>query len=272
MNKVKKTYQFLPNNKVLIHSFAGLLIGYFVFHPISMVIYWFEFNNTALTFSNLGKIIIESFRHSFSFHMMPMSIAFAILGLIGGFVSGIYYKSIKIKNLKLYGKKQLLKQSLPSLIANGENEFVEFKSSLRHDYRQVKTDKNLEHVILKSIAGFLNANGGTLIIGVNDDGEILGLANDFFSLKKKNKDGFHQRIILIVSNAFGKDICSKIHISFHNIEEKEICTITIEPSIRPTYFNEGNRTIFFLRTGNVTNPLTTSETVEYLQTRLLNKK
>ena len=203
--------------------------------------------------------------------MMPMSIAFAVLGLIGGVVSGIYYNSIKQKNLKLYGKKQLLKQSLPSLIENGENEFVEFKSSLRHDYRQVKTDKNLEHVILKSIAGFLNANGGTLIIGVNDDGEILGLDNDYFSLKKKNKDGFQQRIILLVSNTFGKNICSKIHISFHVIKEKEICILFIQPAQVPVYFNEANRTIFFLRTGNVTNPLTTSETVEYLQTRILTK-
>jgi hypothetical protein len=271
MSKIKVTFRFLPNNRVLIHSFAGLLIGYFILHPISMVIYWFEFNPSPFNFSNLVEIIIESFRHSFSFHMMPMSISFAALGLMGGIISGLLYKSIKDKNFKLYGKRQLLNQSLPTLIANGENEFVEFKSSLRHDYRQVKTDKNLEHVILKSIAGFLNANGGTLIIGVNDDGEILGLSNDYFSLKKKNKDGFQQRIILIVSNAFGKDICSKIHISFYQIEGKEICTLIIEPSTRPVYFKEANRTIFFLRTGNVTNPLTTSETVEYLQNRKLTK-
>ncbi|MGD9993677.1 MAG: helix-turn-helix domain-containing protein [Salinivirgaceae bacterium] len=271
MISTKVTYQVFSNKMVIIHSFAGLLIGYFVLHPISMVIYWFELNDSSFNWQKLGSVFLDSFMHSFSLHMMPMSISFAILGLVGGIISGLFYKSIKDKNVKLYGKKQFLKQSLPSLIVNGENEFVEFKSSLRHDYRQVKTDKNLEQVILKSIAGFLNANGGTLIIGVNDNGELLGLANDYFSLKKKNKDGFQQRVILIVSNTFGRNVCSKIHISFHNIEDKEICTIIIEPSIRPIYFNEGNRTIFFLRTGNVTNPLTTSETVEYLQTRILTK-
>jgi predicted HTH transcriptional regulator len=156
---------------------------------------------------------------------------------------------------------------MPSLIANGESEFVEFKSSLRYDYRQIKTDKNLEDVILKSIAGFINANGGILIIGVDDSGEILGLENDYWSFKKKDKDGFQQRLILIVSNAFGKDICTKIHIAFHEIKAKEICTLYIEPSRSPVYFNENNRTIFYLRTGNVTNPLTTSETVKYLQHR-----
>jgi hypothetical protein len=49
------------------------------------------------------------------------------------------------------------------------------------------------------------------------------------------------------------------------LRRKEICTLYVEPSFRPVYFNEDNRILFFLRTGNVTNPLTTSETVEYLQ-------
>ena len=89
----------------------------------------------------------------------------------------------------LLGKRKLLEQSIPSLINEGENEFVEFKSSLRHDYYQVKTNKNLEMVIMKSIAGFLNAKGGTLLIGVDDFGEVLGLDNDYFTLKKKLRDG-----------------------------------------------------------------------------------
>ena len=109
-----------------------------------------------------------------------------------------------------------------------------------------------------------------LIIGVNDYGEILGLENDYYTLKKKNKDGFQQRIVTIIANEFGKDICPKIHIEFHQIQGEEVCSILVEPSSRPVYFNQGNRTIFILRTGNVTNPLTTSETVKYLQSKSLN--
>ncbi len=254
--------------ELILHSVIGLFIGYFLIHPISMVIYWFEFNSHETSSADLINVFYNGFKHAFSLHMMPMSVAFSTLGAFIGFGSGLYYKSNKAKEHLLYGKKQLLQQSIPSLVAGGETAFVEFKSSLRHDYRQIKTDKNLEHVILKSIAGFLNAKGGTLIIGVNDDGDILGLANDYFSLKKKDKDGFQQRLILIVSNAYGKDICMKIHITFHEINEKEICTVYVESSERPVYFNEDNRTVFFLRTGNVTNPLTTSETVEYLHNRV----
>lgn len=258
----------LKNNKELVlHSLVGLLTGYFILHPVSMVIFWFESNNSSGNWAQLGKILSESFVHSFSLHMMPMALAFAILGLGAGIVSGVYYKSIKNKNRQLYLKRQLLRQSLPNLIAGGESEFVEFKSSLRYDYRQIKTDKNLEHIVLKEIAGFLNAKGGILIIGVDDTGKVLGLENDYWTLKKKNKDGFQQRIILLVSNEFGKDICSRIHIAFHPIQHDEICTVYIESSQRPVYLNEGNRTVFYLRTGNITNPLTTSETVKYLKTK-----
>ncbi len=255
------------NNILLLHSLVGLLIGYFLLHPISMVIHWMEMNNSLDGLYGLGSIFIKSITHTFSLHMMPMSIAFSMLGLIGGIGSGLYIKSIKKKEHLLHGKRQLLKQSIPSLINNGESEQVEFKSSLRFNYATKLTDKNLEHVILKSVAGFLNSNGGTLLIGVSDDGEILGLDKDYQSLKKTNCDGFQQRIILLVSNEFGKPICTKIHIVIHAILDKEICTLFIEPVRFPVYVKEGNRTVFYLRTGNVTNQLTTEETVKYLQNR-----
>jgi len=261
----------IQNKELLIHSIVGLLVGFFILHPISMVIYWFDSNGTDYNLMILGKVITESIIHAFSFHMIGMSIAFSILGALIGFGSGLYYRSIKRKEGILFGKRKLLEQSIPSLIKEGENEFVEFKSSLRHDYYQIKTNKNLEMVIMKSIAGFLNAKGGTLIIGVNDFGEVLGLDNDYFTLKKNDKDGFQQRLITLVAKTFGKNICAFLNISFHVIKRREICTVVIQPSERPVYLNENSRTIFYLRTGNVTNPLTTSETVRYLQSRKLLK-
>ncbi|HYQ58976.1 MAG TPA: ATP-binding protein [Draconibacterium sp.] len=265
--KIIFLYRYLRNQEILLLAIIGLLFGYFILHPISMVIYWYEMTSSVFNFSSFGEVLSESFSHSFSLHMMPMSVAYSILGVLVGVTFGLYYKTHKNNENILRAKGQLLNQNINTLITNGETEFVEFKSSLRYDYRQVKTDKNLEHIILKSIAGFLNGKGGTLIIGVDDYGEILGLENDFWTLKKKNRDGFQQRIIMLVSNEFGKDICPRLHIEFHIIERLEICSILIEPSSRPVYFNQGNRTIFYLRTGNVTNQLTTSETVKYLQSK-----
>jgi len=271
MNIIKVASLRFRNKELLVHTLAGLLIGFFILHPISMVIYWFDTNGADYSLMNLGKVITESVLHAFSLHMIGMSVAFSVLGGIIGLGSGLYYRSSKRKDGILLGKRKLLEQSIPLLINEGENEFVEFKSSLRHDYYQVKTNKNLEMVIMKSIAGFLNAKGGTLLIGVDDFGVVLGLDNDYFTLKKNDKDGFQQRLITLVANTFGKNICAYLNISFHLVKKREICTVVIQPSDRPVYLNENSRTIFYLRTGNVTNPLTTSETVRYLQSRQILK-
>jgi Predicted transcriptional regulator containing an HTH domain and an uncharacterized domain shared with the mammalian protein Schlafen len=73
------------------------------------------------------------------------------------------------------------------LIENGENEQIEFKSSIRYDYFRKTTNRELELVIAKTIVGFMNAKGGKLILGVDDDGNILGLEKDFKTLKHKTE-------------------------------------------------------------------------------------
>ena len=48
----------------------------------------------------------------------------------------------------------------------------------------------MEKVISKTIAAFVNSEGDTLFIGVDDDGNVVGLENDYQLLKKKNIYGF----------------------------------------------------------------------------------
>ena len=78
---------------------------------------------------------------------------------------------------------------LDEMIAEGESGDLEFKSSLRWSYRESRLDKKLEQVIMKSIAAFSNCEGGTLLIGVDDEGELLGLDYDCTTLDG-NKDEF----------------------------------------------------------------------------------
>ena len=128
-------HKFIKNQEILIHAVVGLLVGYFILHPTSMIIYWFELNDSAFSFSKLGDVFAESFTHTFSLHMMPMSVAFSVLGVIIGLVFGFYYRSLKLNQKILQVKGQLLNQNISTLISNGETEFVEFKSSLRYDYQ-----------------------------------------------------------------------------------------------------------------------------------------
>jgi hypothetical protein len=93
--------------------------------------------------------------------------------------------------------------SLDELIAEGESEELEFKSSLRWDIELGEVNKKLEEVALKSIAAFANRGGGTLLIGVSDDGAILGLENDYKALGGANKDRYQLHLVHLLKKNFG---------------------------------------------------------------------
>lgn len=158
--------------------------------------------------------------------------------------------------------------NLEQLIQSGESETTEFKSSARWDVREGKPNKVLEQVIVKTIAGFLNGKGGVLIIGVDDDGKIVGLAPDYATLSKRpDRDGYQQFLINLVSSNLGKEICSLLSISFHPVEGGEVCVIYVEQAGAPVYVAEGGTTKFYLRTGNLTQELGTRESVDYSKAR-----
>src|SRR6266571_9260234 len=78
--------------------------------------------------------------------------------------------------------------SLEALIAEGESDELEFKSTLRWDLKEGTVNKRLEEVIAKTVAAFANSQGGTLLIGVDDEGQVLGLEHDYLSLGDVDRD------------------------------------------------------------------------------------
>jgi hypothetical protein len=263
----KISLRFNGSRPVIIHVLIGAVAGYFLLHPVSMVIYWFEFNDTPVMLNQVLSVFVDRLSYAFNLRMFPMALAFAIMGGFLGLGPGLFLRSLKIKQYKLLGSGKLLQKSIPSLINDGENEYVQFKPSLRYDYGQVQTSKNLEETALKSLAGFLNGRGGTILFGVHNSGQVFGLENDYWSLKYKNSNGFHKRLITLISSRMGKDVCSYVHITFHEIDYQEICCVIIEPAKRPVYLNQGSQTLFYRRSGTMLLTLNTSETVEYIKTR-----
>jgi hypothetical protein len=119
--------------------------------------------------------------------MRGMGGLLSLLGAVLGLVSGLFWNQIKKKNNLIGTQQKLLQKDIAQIIKNGENEQVEFKSSIRYDYIKNTTNRELEKVIAKTIVGFMNAKGGKLILGVDDDGNTLGLEKDFLTLKHKIK-------------------------------------------------------------------------------------
>jgi len=160
-------------------------------------------------------------------------------------------------------------QQVVALIESGENATVEFKSSARWDVRENKLNKALEQVIVKAVAGFLNSEtGGTLIIGLDDTGKVIGLGQDYKTLgKRQDRDGYENWLTTLVLDQFGKDSSAFLRISFHNVGGVDVCQISIKPSPKPAYVKDGIAENLFVRTGNSTRQLTTREAVEYSKHR-----
>jgi hypothetical protein len=166
-------------------------------------------------------------------------------------------------------------QATIDLINQGESAQLEFKSTARWDLKESKKSKVMEEVILKTVAAFLNSDGGTLLIGVADDGTVLGLQPDYQTLKKKDRDGYELWLMNdLLLKEFGKATAPFISISFGLVDGKDVCRVTVQPGPEPTYVTikdpKSGQAIecFFIRTGNSTNKLDKpSDIAKYLASR-----
>jgi len=251
---------------VPVHTLAGVFLSILVLHPVTMVIYCFEFH-PELTQSGVLHLAASRMGSAFVPHMWPMTGAFALIGALLGIGSGLYSRVIMRKLLLVSQLDRKMGMTVHLLIATGENDAVEFKSSLRWDHRQRKCNKALEVVIVKTIAGFLNHDGGDLLVGVADDGSVVGLGDDYATLRKKDRDGFELLLMQLVKNALGGDVCTLLHAVFQEIDDRDVCRVLIEPSERPVYVQHGGRALYFVRTGNSTHELDTKEALDHIARR-----
>jgi predicted HTH transcriptional regulator len=117
---------------------------------------------------------------------------------------------------------------------------------------------------MKTITGFLNTDGGILLIGVADSKQILGIEDDYKTFHKADRDGYELHLNQLISNYIGKERCLNISISFHEIDGRDVCMVQVEPSPKPAYLEEGQESRFYIRTGNQTQPLDTKESYDYI--------
>lgn len=165
---------------------------------------------------------------------------------------------------------------IADLITQGESTTLEFKSTARWNLVENKKDPTMEEVILKTVAAFLNTQGGTLLIGVDDAGQAIGLANDYrtFQAGKQNRDGFELWLIGdLLLKKLGNDLAPAIAISFHILNGQEICKVTVSRSSRQVFVtlkdkNGQSKEWFLIRAGNATRSLDNpSEMLNYSKQR-----
>jgi hypothetical protein len=162
--------------------------------------------------------------------------------------------------------EQELNKPVPQLIAQGENQYVEFKSSFSWDYRRNSINRGLNKAVMKNIVGFMNAGGGVVLLGVDDEGEILGLEIEFQSLSKPNVDGFENTLNTAFNNAIGAEYRHYVKIDFTAFDAKTVCRILVLPSPEPVFLRHKNHEEFYVRSGNLSQPFSLSQAVKYIQT------
>ncbi len=156
---------------------------------------------------------------------------------------------------------------LRRLIAAGENERVEFKASMRWDPKTQAANRSLYYVLAKAIAGMMNAAGGLVLIGVADDGTILGIANDLKTLAKPTLDGFRLALADVVKSYLGVDFMSLIRVNFVAVDEKWVCLVSVQPSPQPVFLTVGDAHEFWVRLWNSTRNLDVMSATRYIQSR-----
>lgn len=174
----------------------------------------------------------------------------------------LIYNELK-KRIELKHEENKDEEEVKELILKRENNEIEFKSTLRVCMEEGIIKKKLEFVIAKTISSFLNSEGGTLIIGVDDKGNVLGLERDFKTLNKPDLDGFELQLRGVIKKYLGNDFEKYLKVTFPKAEGKEVCLIKVSRSGKPVFVNYEGNEYFYVRNGNSTIPKNRKEQSEY---------
>jgi hypothetical protein len=246
-------------------ALIGSLVGVFIFYPLYDFIY---FHDHGVSQGSASQFVLSKMQASMRGETPEKTFFLAEVGMAFGLIIAWVYGALHERLNKIEQLSEELSKDLQATIKLGEGQTLEFKSSFRWDLEQTRVNRNLETVVLKTLAGFLNSMiGGTLLIGVADDGEILGLEKDFQTLKKMDSDGYEQALMTAIATGLGADLCQCIQVLFHVIGGKQVCRLIIGPSPRPVFLNQGKDARFFLRTGGGTRDLNIQEATEFIATR-----
>lgn len=160
-----------------------------------------------------------------------------------------------------------------------EDSTHEWKSSLIYpvgeDCQENPDGDKQVKVIMKSIAGLQNTDGGLLYIGVCDDGSLRGIEqdcahlvteDDVFKGYRQGADSFAQKINNSVSRFLGKESLENIDVKFYKQKStgKVFCIVEAQPVQNPVFVN-GNE--LFRRFGNGYRQLKNSEIVSFILRR-----
>ena len=153
---------------------------------------------------------------------------------------------------------QAREDDFAAMIDAGGSDRVEFKSTLRRNIHTGENDDRMRDAVVKTIAGFLNSRGGTLFIGVKDDGAVHNVVDvDEFD----SEDKMNQHLAHIVNSRMGKSVWAAIRPEFKNVHGARVLVVRCDRVSSPVYVKER----FYIRTTTTTEELTVKDGYEYIK-------
>ena len=155
------------------------------------------------------------------------------------------------------------------LLTAGESRDVEFKSTARFNKHTGTKDDRMELTIAKTVAALSNSNGGALLVGVDDDGQVLGLADDFSLMKRPDADRFELWLRDYLTRVIGAATTADLEVDFPSVSGNEICLIRVAKSSRPVFLTprKGAAPELWIRVGNSTRELPLDQAFAYAAKR-----
>jgi DNA-binding response OmpR family regulator len=149
---------------------------------------------------------------------------------------------------------------IAQIIGEGENDRTEFKSTLRWSLKEKKVDHGVEIAWLKTVAAFLNSDGGRLVIGVDDKGVALGIEKDGF----ENEDKYLLHVNNRLQQHIGAEHAANVHFGLYPCGGLKVLLIECLPVAKPVFLIDGGLESFYVRSGPGTRKLTMSQMLAYV--------
>ncbi len=159
--------------------------------------------------------------------------------------------------------QDLTEAELRELIDRGESDTLEFKSTLRWNLKTNKPGKEIERAWLKTLVAFLNTDGGTLLVGIADDGSVVGVEKDGFG----NEDKYLLHFNNCVKQNIGIEFARFLSFGLKPIEGKRILVVDVQPADEPAFLTVGEDEEFFVRVGPASRRVSPKQALEFLRGR-----
>ncbi len=251
----------LPGSKGENHAVIGFIAtsiavaAYSIVRLFQYVLYLFDLvppMESDVIMAEMGAILIGSGIVSAIYSVQRRENVFG--GIVNSFME---------ENAEAFGVDENARADIMRLIEGGESERLEFKSTLRTNLQTGETDKRMEKAVLKTIVAFLNSSGGDLLIGVADDGTVIGA--DVASFENKDKMNLH--LSNLISSQIGSAFLPYIWFHMVDFDDRTVIRVSCRPCRKPVFLKDGKLELFYIRKGPQSEELTGNNLISYVNNR-----